>query len=290
MSSGRYSIKELEKLSGIKAHTIRIWEQRYKLLKPGRTATNIRYYTDDDLRKILNVSLLLNNGMKISAIASLSERAISKAVRESGSGKDPQFDITELIKATETLNEPEFEKAFSDAVLKFGIKSTFESVVYPFLNKVGLLWGSGDLVPAQEHFASQLIRQKLFTAINARRLNENSTKKFLLFLPEDEQHEIPLLFTNYLLRERGFHTLYLGPDVPLKNIAEINNIYKPTHLLFFFITRTAKNDITAYIQELKKFCNTKNILVCSSAEQLAGLKDKGNVRYLSDPGMLRKIT
>jgi DNA-binding transcriptional MerR regulator len=191
-----YSIKELEKLSGIKAHTIRIWEKRYNLIDPHRTNTNIRYYTDDDLKKILNVAVLNRQGIKISNIARLNglelKEEIIRVTRNIHSGDTI---IDSLVIAMIDLDEFKLEAITDKSISKIGFKSTVIDVFYPFLDKVGILWQSGDVNPAQEHFVSNLIRQKIIAAINQL---PNSfypeAKKFMLLLPEGEWHEIALLF------------------------------------------------------------------------------------------------
>lgn len=290
MQATRYSIKDLEKLSGIKAHTIRIWEQRYKLLKPRRTSTNIRYYTDLDLRKILNVSLLLTSGMKISSVASLTDASLHKEVQAlRGTGYEQAYEINEFIDATLRMNETDFEKCFSNSVLKHGVKETITEIIYPFLNRIGYMWGTGDMIPAQEHFASQLIRQKLFTALNGKSVNDRSSQRFMLFLPEHEQHEIPLLFSQYILREKRISTIYLGANVPRENILTVAKSYKPTHLLTFLITRSDPAEFVKFLSFLKQHFSEKHILVGGAAELLHTLPKSQKITYLTDPASLVKI-
>ena len=203
--TGNYSIRDLEKLSGIKAHTIRIWELRYGLLTPSRTDTNIRHYSNEDLRKLLNVSSLLQKGIKISHISKLS----SKQIDEQAASAQTKESIAEdylpsaqhaLMIALFEFNEESFNKAFSLSVLKFGFADAMFKVLYPVLDKIGALWSSGEIVPAQEHFISNLVKQKLFSATDSLMINADKKDTFILFLPEGELHEIGLLLTNYLRR------------------------------------------------------------------------------------------
>ncbi|MEX0883706.1 MAG: MerR family transcriptional regulator, partial [Cyclobacteriaceae bacterium] len=198
-----YSIKDLEQLSGIKAHTLRIWEQRYKILKPKRTETNIRYYDDDDLKLILNVALLNDNGFKISKIAKLNMEDIKSEILKL-TERSFKFDdqIHALIIAMVELDEERFEKIISTNILKIGFELTMINIIYPFLSKIGILWQTGSIHPGQEHFISNLVRQKLIVAIDGQ-MYTGGGKKFLLFLPEGELHEISLLFSSYLLKSNG---------------------------------------------------------------------------------------
>ena len=199
-----YSIKYLEDISGIKAHTVRIWEQRYKLLKPKRTDSNIRYYDDSQLRKILNVTTLLNAGYKISEIGEMSDVEMNQVLKQHLEGvgnKDAALEhyTNELIVASLNFDKPSFERQFNSCLLKFGFSKTLEEIFYPVLKRVGLLWQSEEINPSQEHFISNLVKQKLYSAIDGISEPSNSPKTCILFLPEGEHHEIGLLYFNYLL-------------------------------------------------------------------------------------------
>jgi DNA-binding transcriptional MerR regulator len=164
---GKYSIKELEQLSGIKAHTIRIWEKRHKLIEPQRTDTNIRFYSDEDLKKIINVSLLNNNGVKISKIAGMSFEDMTKKILEMSESKsEATVFIDQLVIAMVDMEEDRFEKILSTLILRFGFERSVIEVIYPFLEKIGVLWQTKNINPAQEHFISNLIRQKIIVAID----------------------------------------------------------------------------------------------------------------------------
>jgi DNA-binding transcriptional MerR regulator len=194
----QYSIKELEEISSMKAHTIRIWELRYGLLQPLRTDTNIRYYDDMQLKKLLNVCALLSEGMKISKISELNEKQIGDAIDQiinKSSSTDVSIEtiINQLLIAVTTFDELMFDKVFSNAVLRLGLVDTYLKVIYPLLVRVGLMWSKDDVMPAQEHFFSNLIKQKIFAAIDATPLPQNADQTWLLFLPETESHEIGLL-------------------------------------------------------------------------------------------------
>ena len=235
-----YSIKDLERISNMKAHTIRIWEQRYGLLTPDRTETNIRYYDDEQLKKLLNVCTLLNQGMKISRISQLTKRQMTEEIDKVIAGSfqaDNQVEaiVNQALIATATFDTALFEEAFGHGVKKLGLKKTYEKVIYPLLVRTGLMWVKDDLLPSQEHFLSNLVRQKLFAAIDSLPLPENPSQKWLLYLNEQEDHEIGLLFANYLIRQRGQNVIYLGARVPHRDLAHVVQQCRPTHIYSFLV-------------------------------------------------------
>lgn len=218
---GKYSIKELEHLSGIKAHTLRIWEKRYRLFEPQRTKTNIRYYTDDDLKKLLNVTMLSNKGIKISTIVDMGEQELCNAAKNAElDGDEAKYEhrINEMIVPMCSFNEAEFNSLFEKNVQEMGLEKTLTEVVYPFLQKVGTLWLSNEVEPCQEHFVSNIIRQKMSAAIDELPTPPNDAKKVMLFLPEGEYHELALLFFSYLYKKKGVNTYYFGQSVPLDRV------------------------------------------------------------------------
>jgi len=215
-----YSIKELESLSGIKAHTIRIWEKRYNLIEPHRTTTNIRYYTDNELKKILNVSVLNRHGIKISNIAKLSDKELKDEImRVSSSNPSTENTIDSMIISMIDMDELKFISTLNKAIAKQGFTNAYINIVYPFLDKIGVLWMAGDINPAQEHFVLNLVRQKLIAAVDSfSHVYNPNAQKFLLFLPEGEWHEIGLLLALYLLKEAGHNVVYLGQSVPYSDV------------------------------------------------------------------------
>jgi MerR family transcriptional regulator, light-induced transcriptional regulator len=247
---GKYSIKELEKLSGIKAHTIRIWEKRYGVIDPQRTATNIRFYSDDDLKKIINVSLLNNAGIKISAIASLSNDDLGKKVRELSETDNTSVHIDQLVTSMIDLDEEKFEDELHAIEKKFGFENTITEIIYPFLNKIGVLWQTGNITPAHEHFISNLIRQKIIVATAALPIPSKSNIRVVLFLPENELHEIALLFYHYLARKYGYRTFYLGQSVPHDDLKVVYTIHKPHILITSLTSNPAPSALNHYLQKL----------------------------------------
>ena len=265
-----YSIQDLERLSGIKAHTIRIWEKRYSLLTPGRTDTNIRYYNDDQLRKLLNTCTLISNGGKISKVSKLSESKISEEVEAlmMPKSKDEQLDvfINKIIESGLTYNNQLFENSFASATLRLGLYKCYRHVILPALIKLGLMWGKKDLMPTQEHFITNLIKQKLFSAIDGLDAPETNSKRYLLFLPEHEDHEIGLLFAHYIIRKSGKTVIYLGQNVPTKDLETTIKQTNPDVLILFVVRTWHKDELIPMMDSItKKFKKGKTILCGNSA-------------------------
>ena len=259
---GKYSIKELEQLSGIKAHTIRIWEKRYSLITPQRTDTNIRFYSDEDLKKIINVSLLNSNGFKISKIAEMSGEEIAQKVLDlSDRQSDHSLHINQLVLSMVQLDEEKFETALSGFFLRYNFEQTMTEIVYPFLRKTGVLWQTHNISPAQEHFISNLIRQKIIVGIDGLPLPSENSKSAILFLPEGELHEIGLLFCHYLLRKAGFRTIYLGQAVPHRDLLSVFTEYQPEILVTSLTTALPKAAVKDYLHLLARDFPCGRILV-----------------------------
>jgi len=259
----QYSIKDLEVLSGIKAHTLRIWEQRYEIFSPSRTDTNIRLYDDRDLKKVLNISLLNQNGYKISKIAEMSKEEISNEVLmiSERNFKFPE-QIHSLTLCMIDFDESRFDKILSNNILQMGFEKTMINIVYPFLNKIGMLWLSGTINPAHEHFISNLIRQKLIVAIDGQLItNKSESKKFIFFLPDGELHEVGLLFSVFLAKNRNHRVLYLGQSLPMDDLTSANDVFDADYIFTSFTTKPNGMDIQTYINVLSAKFPKVNLLV-----------------------------
>lgn len=265
-----YSIKEIEQISGIKAHTLRIWEQRYNFINPKRTETNIRYYNDEDLKLLLNISLLKDNGHKISRICCMPTDDLQLEVRrlmENKMGFPEQ--IQGLTLAMLDLDEDRFEKILSTNILQIGFERTMMNLIYPFFQKIGILWQTGAITSGQEHFISNLVRQKLVVAIDGQLINSaNYNKKYLLFLPENELHEISLLFSSYILRSRNNKVIYIGQNAPYLDLLKIYENHQPDCLLTVMTTYPPMDEVKAYIDELSDTFQNAQILI--SGHQVIG--------------------
>jgi DNA-binding transcriptional MerR regulator len=287
---GKYSIKELEKLSGIKAHTIRIWEKRHHLVTPQRTQTNIRYYSDEDLKKIINVSVLNNHGVKISKIVGLTTDQIYRQVNElSETNNNIEIYIDQLVLAMIDMEEEPFEKILSTLVLKFGFEKTVVEIVYPFLEKIGILWLTNNITPAQEHFISNLIRQKMIVAIDGLPLVPKSARKALLFLPENELHELGLLFYHYITKKEGFRTYYLGQAVPYKDLKYVAEHHQPDLIITSLTSGPSPHAMQAYLARLSQEFAPAKILVSGYALKKAKLEPLPNVITFGNAMALREL-
>lgn len=258
-----YSIKDLEQLSGIKAHTLRIWEQRYDILKPDRTDTNIRAYDDQDLKLVLNISLLKDHGHKISEISKMSQEELSKEILLISTKQLSYPDqIHALTISMLDLDEERFEKIISTNTLQFGFENMMINIIYPFLNRIGTLWITGSIGPAQEHFISNLIRQKLIVAIDGQLPSLRvGAKKYLLYLPEGEMHEISLLFANYIVRSRQNKVIYLGQSLPFSELGFAHGMHKPDYIFTVITSVPGQNEIQRYVYKLAKEFPDSKILM-----------------------------
>lgn len=282
---GKYSIADLEKFSGIKAHTIRIWEQRYNLLHPQRTTTNIRYYDDEQLKKLLNVVLLIKSGIKISEISRMSKGEFhNELTKVTLQNQPPEFEtdlyINELITAALAYDELTFEKIFSTCLLRYGLRNSYPKIIYPLLTKLGVMWGSDEISPGQEHFASNLIRQKLFTAIDGLPVPSFPELTFVLFLPEGENHELGLLYANFILKKNNCKTLYLGQSVPLSSLKEAVQAIKPSHLMTFMVRTFPKEEAQEYVNTLTSTYSNLKILISGNKDLLEQLQLPENIAWI----------
>ncbi|MEM6963339.1 MAG: MerR family transcriptional regulator [Bacteroidota bacterium] len=258
-----YSIKDLEKLSGIKAHTIRIWEQRYGIVKPQRTKTNIRYYMDSDLKLLLNVALLNRNGIKISKIAKMDAAQIAEKVSAiSEINFDGTAQLDALTLSMIEMDELKFDRIISTNTKQIGFEKTMLEVIYPFLDKLSLLWLTGSIVPAQENFISNLIRQKIILATDELPLpTVKNNNKFLIYLPEGEKQELSMLFMHFLIKSRGNQVIYLGQNVGVNDVMDAFRITDPNYI-FTMITETYSNKpVQQYVNQLSQSFPTAEILL-----------------------------
>ncbi len=226
-----FTIKDLENLSGIKAHTIRIWEQRYQFLKPSRTGTNIRYYSNEELKKVLNIALLNKYGFKISQIDKMNEVEVREKIFSlTQLEAQREIIVNELIQCMIDLDVEKLEGVLDNYIHTRGIERTITQLIFPFMEKIGILWITNHINPAQEHLVSNIIRQKLIVGIESVSTSLKVNKTVLLFLPEGEYHELGMLFMYYLLKSRGVSTIYLGANVPLHDVEYVVNLKKPNYL------------------------------------------------------------
>jgi DNA-binding transcriptional MerR regulator len=269
-----FTIKELESFSGIKAHTIRIWEQRYNLLQPERTDTNIRRYTDTDLKKLLNISLLLNTGVKISAVAKMDDQEMRDAILKSQLKTDNEFHHLHILKiAMLNYDEPLFNSVIDPHIEKFGLEKTFVEICIPFLHTIGIMWQADSICPAQEHFISCLLRQKLFAHIESQKnVPLSQDKTFVLYLPELEIHEISLIMLQFLLRQKGYKTIFLGQSVPIDDLVQIHQRMGAVDYISIFTTNPLPLFLGDYFKKISNLFSDKNCHFHFTGGLLKGVK------------------
>jgi DNA-binding transcriptional MerR regulator len=246
-----FSIKDLENLSGVKARTIRIWEKRYNLLKPKRSKTNIRHYDLNNLQKLLNISFLNSNGFKISKIAALDETELAPKTRELAfMGKNDSQAIVAFKLAMLNFDQILFYNTYNSLLEEKSFRTIFYEVFIPLLFDLGMLWQTNTISPSHEHFLTVHIKQKIF--IHIERLQSTdpspSTKTVVLFLPENETHDLGLLFINYEVLSLGYHTIFLGENIPLNNLKYINKLYDDIIYISYFTVKPSDNEIYDYLK------------------------------------------
>lgn len=286
----QFSIREIEHLTGIRAHTLRIWEQRYQLPKPKRSAGNVRYYDDDDLRLLLNVATLNRNGHRISQIARMSDQELNTtALQLSVDTKNSSTHIQSLVSCMLDLDESSFNRILGSCVLQYGLEKTMMEVIFPFMSMIGILWQSGTLDPAYEHFMSCLLRQKLIVAIDGQDVKLLSNpKKFMLLLPEGEFHELGLLFGNYLIRASGHRTLYLGPNLPLPDLEKTSTHFLPDYILTSLTAGFSRVAAQQVIDSLMEKFPTSTLLLTGNVYLQSTEHFTGRIEFIRTPDDMRR--
>ena len=251
----QFSIKDLENLTGIKAHTIRIWEKRYNLLQPKRTDTNIRYYDLASFQKLLNVSYLNNNGYKISKIAKIEEHKIPLLVREIAAEQNTESHAINAFKLSMlNFDQALFYSTYESSLREMEFEEIFYQIFIPLLTEIGLLWQTDTITPSHEHFLTSLIRQKILInteKIQSKQINK-STKTFVLYLPENEIHELGLMFINHQLVSLGYQSIFLGFSVPLDSLIDLKNYYDEIIYISYFTVKPEKDEIDKYMENFDK--------------------------------------
>jgi hypothetical protein len=271
-----FSISQMQQLSGIKAHTIRAWEQRYKALNPTRSEGNTRYYNNLQLRRLLNIASLLEADYKVSELCLMTDQMLCKLLEQQIKGVavnegTNEYFVSQLIAAASSFDEVYFEKIFSNCVLRLGMKQTYTKVIYPMLNRIGLMWTTGAISPVYEHFSTNIIKQKLFSTIDSLP-PAKSTQSWLLFLPENEFHEIGLLFAYYLIRQTGRKAIYLGSNVPFETLISAVTELNPSHLFFFLVHHDTPEDSQDYLYSMKKHFSKTKIHLSGNEKLISRLK------------------
>lgn len=278
----KFSIKDIETITGIKSHTIRMWEQRFNFIQTKRTETNIRYYNDDDLRLFLNITTLNDNGYKISEISKMSIEEMALKIQEIARHENSySCYIQSLSNHALSFNEKEFKKSLTNCVKKIGLEQTVLQVIYPFLQNVGILWQTGVINPAQEHFASSLIKQRLIVSIDSiKNSSIENPKKFLLFLPDGEFHEIALLFSYYLIKSHGHEVLYLGQSLSINYVKDVFKAYKADYIFSILTNSMSDESVHTILQLLKQHFPDKQVLLAGGKIMESDVEASENISIL----------
>ncbi|MEM9545814.1 MAG: MerR family transcriptional regulator [Bacteroidota bacterium] len=277
-----YSINDVEKLCGIKAHTLRIWEKRYAIIQPRRTETNIRYYLDEDLQKILNISLLNRNGYKISKIAKMTEGELKNIVSElSDVTLESEDNLDALMHAMLELDEFKFNKILDHNIASKGFEITMHEIVYPMMEKLSMMWLAGSIKGVHENFVANVIRRKTIVAIDqsSSDYNANATK-CLIYLPENETHELSLLFLHFLLKDAGINVINLGAGIPLIDVLEGQRICDAEYVFTIFNDSFSETPLQPYLNELSKHLEDCTILISGYQTAIQNINAPYNVEVL----------
>ena len=282
-----FSIKDLENLSGIKAHTIRIWEKRYEILEPMRTDTNIRYYNTENLQKLLNITLLHNHGYKISKISKFPKDKISEIVREISNPKNANnHAISNFKLAMIEFNQKLFFTTYDELLKEKTFSEVFYEVFVPLISEIGMLWQTGTISPAHEHFISYLIKQKILINTEKVQIQEPiyNDKTFVLYLPENEIHELGLMFLNYEIQNKGYKTIYLGESVPLENLIDVKKYFSNITYICYMTVEPNVDKIDEYLSEIEKISDADNnfLLLGRMAQSISKEKLSNNISVYSN--------
>ncbi len=291
----KYSIKDLEQLSGIKAHTIRAWEQRYNLIEPKRTGTNIRYYVDEHLKLILNIAVLVKSGMRISKVSEMSPEQIRSAVIDAGRYQgNYESQINAFKIAMLEYDEYLFDSIFNRCLIQFGTDETLTKILGSFIQQVGLLWQAGAISVSNEHFISNLIKQKLFSIIDQTIIPKPSSnsKSFVLYLPAEELHELGLLYLYYHLKKSGHRVIYLGQSVPMEYLKEVSEKTDIDQFISIFTTRPHYEEMDMYFNKVGEMFDPGNYRFFVTGIQLNQYTPESKPKHINvceDIESLKKI-
>lgn len=284
-----YSIRDLETLSGVKAHTIRMWEKRYGLLNPQRTDTNIRFYVDKDVKMLLNAALLNRHGYKISRIACMSQRQMHEAVLEISEKKvDTDLQSDTLTLSMLELDEEKFDATIRQRIEEHGFKETMMKVIFPFLNRLNVLWMTGSVMPVQENYIAGLIKQKIYVAIDSLPHPIQPRGTFIVYLPEGEEHELSTLFIHFLLRDANFKVINLGRNISLDDLIQASEIHHPDFIFTIINEGNFRLSVKDYLDKLSLHCRNSTLLL--SGIQISRQQIKSRKNWITFDGLDEILT
>lgn len=280
-----FSISQLAQFSGVKSHTIRIWEQRYNALKPERSEGNTRYYDDIQLRRLLNIVSLMDKGYKVSQLCPMSDEDLFSIIQKStqiSSNDTSEYYVNQLIAAGMSFDLDHFEHILSLSFSAYGIKEAYKRVINPVMNRIGSMWAS-DLIPTvSEHFMSNIFHQKLSVAIDSLAIPGPNMETWLLLLPENEFHELPLLYASFLIRLSGRRVIYLGSNVPIKSLKSAVLETKPDNILIFFVHFDLPEQIQIDIDNINKYFSGDRIYLAGNNKLIKSIQNAEFLDSVSD--------
>jgi hypothetical protein len=280
-----FSISELQQFSGIKAHTIRMWEQRYQALQPDRTEGNTRFYNSAQLRRLLNIVSLMGSDYKVSELCIMPDSQLNLLLKENlkkSIAENPinEHFISQIVIAGLTFDESEFNVLYAECQKRYSLRDIYVNIFHPVLIRLGLMWSNESLRPAHEHFITQLIRRKIISATDSLAKPKSSKQTWVLFLPEEEFHESGLLFSEFLIRQAGKQVVYMGADLPMDALEQVSAKVHPTHLLTFLVRRKEEEAEVDYFRQMSKKFKQQKILIACDPSKLAVSKLNTNCSLL----------
>lgn len=278
-----YSIKQLELVSGIKAHTIRMWERRYGLFSPHRTNTNIRRYNEQDVQLILNIALLLRNGYRISKLAAKIPEELNNLVLNISIKESPvkESDLEPFLLDLFSFNQQAFKSNLNKKIDELGLEVVFEKLILPLLERIGVLWQAGMIKPVHEHFVSNIIKHIIIVKYEMLKEPKSKAKTILFFLPEGEYHEIGILMYAFIAKKMGLHTFYLGQSTPTKNLIEILRSVKPTIVFSAVSTSLPEFELEEIAKDIKKNFNSCSIYISGNKNIINRMRIPKEVSIIS---------
>lgn len=285
----KFTIRDIEHMCGIKAHTLRIWEQRYNFFAPKRKESKHRYYDNEDLKQLLRIAFLYHNGWKISKIADLENEEIRMLVADTNlDSKNYKTQVFKLLEAAISFDELQFKHILDGLVSSIGLEAAVTDVCYPFLQRVGLFWVTNNVIPAQEHFSTYIIQHTIIAAIDSLPQAAAKARTIVLFTPHGEHHELPLLFLNYYFKKNGWRTIYLGSHVAWQQTEEIMKKEEVKYLFLHLITNFTRYDIDDYLEEICRAFPEK-IIVASGRSIQAAQRNFVNLIALKSDDAIRRF-
>lgn len=289
-----FTISELQRYSGVNVHSIRAWEKRYNALKPNRSKGNTRYYDGNQLRRLLNIVSLLHENYKISELCSMTDSMLSELLNNKlkdtkDISESDEFLVSQMVSSAIAFDESLFDKIYNRSVAKYGIENSYLKVIYPSVQRLGILWSMEGISVAQEHYITHLIRQKIISSIDILPINNHTINNWILFLPEGELHELGLLMANYLIRNAGHQSIYLGANTPFVAVKDTVKSTQPQFLLSFLVAKNDSESDQKYINSLAKAFPNAHIYIGADTGRTERLKKMKNITFLNSMPQFQQL-